>query len=419
MKYQVMRKKIDEMVSKIGDQKLRRMFVNCFYSTLETTTEICDDGTSYVFTGDIPAMWLRDSSAQVSQYLPFCKDDADVRRLVKGLLCRQMRYIALDPYSNAFNKEANNQGHKDDVTDWDSPWIWERKYEIDSLCYPIWLSYQYYKATSGTEIFDEEYFVAVRKILKLWIVEQHHEISDYEHCRPKYPQFPTLTNGGKGTPVAYTGMTWSGYRPSDDVCDYGFLIPANMFATVALDMLKEICAAVNRHEFDAVIDKLNNDIKSGIEKFGTVEHPVYGKIYAYETDGMGHYNLMDDANVPSLLSLPYLGYCSADDKIYRNTRKFVLSKDNPYFYKGEAAEGVGSPHTPDGYIWHIAIAMRMLTSTDKTEIDKCLKLLMNTDADKEVMHESFDANNPAEFTREWFAWANSLFAKAVMTKVLA
>ena len=156
---------------------------------------------------------------------------------------------------------------------------------------------------------------------------------------------------------------------------------------------------------------LANQIDEGIQTYGLYEHPKYGTIYAYETDGFGHYNLMDDANSPSLLSIPYIGYAPADAPIYQNTRRFILSTDNPYYYEGEAAKGIGSPHTPYGYIWHISLIMQILTSTDPAEIRECLETLSRTHAGTGLMHEGFHCDDPSRFTRPWFAWANTLFAE--------
>lgn len=412
--YAQMRRRVAEFARTIADEKVRTMFEKCFFSSLDTATETLSDGSIFMLTGDIPAMWLRDSSVQVTGYLPYCNVDGDVKRLIKGLLKRQFYYIALDPYANAFNRDPNGRGHKDDLTDYDSPWVWERKFEIDSLCYPLWLAQQYAETTGDYSVYDEGFRTALSKILDTFETEQFHtEKSQYVHSRPLYPQFPTLQNGGKGTPVGYTGLIWNGYRPSDDVCDYGYLVPSNMFATVVLGWLEKHAAQTGTQRETERIARINLRVKEGLEQYAVTDHPEFGKIYVYETDGLGNVNLMDDANVPSLLSLPYLGYCSKDDPIYRNTRRFLLSKHNPYYFSGKAASGVGSPHTPDRYIWHIGIVMQLLTSADKEERRKCFETLVATDADCLVMHEGFHCDDPKEFTRPWFCWANTLFALAV------
>jgi len=406
---------LSEMETKLAhNPKLAQMFKNCFPNTLETTTRKLEDGTSFVFTGDIPAMWLRDSSAQVRHYLPLAAQDEELQQIIEGLVKRQIMCIHIDPYANAFNAEANDNRYDRDLTEL-SPWVWERKYEVDSLCYPIQLAYLYWQATGRTEIFDETFRSAVRLILELWKTEQRHaELSPYRFARENCPPSDTLRNNRMGMPVNYTGMTWSGFRPSDDACTFGYLIPANMFAVVALRYVEEIANRVwDDPELANAAAELREEIDYGIQTYGTYLHPKYGKIYAYETDGFGNYNLMDDANVPSLLSIPYIGYADHDDPVYRNTRKFILSRDNPYFYEGKYARGIGSPHTPDGYIWPISLAMQALTSKDEAEVKELLQMLQRTDADTDFMHESFDPDNPADFTRPWFAWANSLFGELI------
>ncbi|MCS7462184.1 glycoside hydrolase family 125 protein [Paenibacillus doosanensis] len=394
--------------------KLLHMFKQCYVNTLETTTKRMPDGTTFVFTGDIPAMWLRDSSAQVRHYVPLAKDDETLQSLIEGLLRRQFYYIGIDPYANAFNEEANDRRYEEDLTEL-NPWVWERKYEIDSLCYPIELAYAYWKATGRKQALDESFRTAARSIIRLWVTEQRHfEQSTYRFTRLTGPKSDTLRNGGMGMPVQYTGMTWSGFRPSDDACTFGYLIPSNMFAAVALGHVAEIAEAVFQDNYlkrDALT--LKEEIEYGIETYGTVLHPVFGKIYAYETDGCGNHNLMDDANVPSLLSIPYLGYKDKDDEIVRNTRRFILSEHNPYYYEGGKAKGIGSPHTPRRYIWHIALSMQALTSDDPDEMWSLIETCLATDADTGYMHEGFDVDDPARFTRSWFAWANSLFAECV------
>ena len=393
---------------------IARMFQACFLNTLETTTEVCSDGSVFVFTGDIPAMWLRDSTAQMLHYVRFTGQDAEVRALIEGLIRRQCQYILLDPYANAFNREPSNQGHVADRTD-RSPWVWERKYEIDSLCYPIWLSYLYWKETGNQAIFDATYQQVMLTILRLWRTEQrHHEQSPYRFQRFNCPPSDTLPNKGRGMPVNYTGMTWSGFRPSDDACRFHYLIPSNMFAVVVLNQMAEIAGTMYLDmELARSALALRDEIEAGIRLYGVYRHPKYGEIFAYETDGFGNYTLMDDANVPSLLSAPYFGYVSIDDPIYQNTRKFILSQDNPYYVEGRLAKGIGSPHTPAGYIWPISLIMQALTSQNADEIAALIHTLTTTDAGTGVMHESFDPNAPERFTRAWFAWANSLFGELI------
>ncbi|WP_298842426.1 glycoside hydrolase family 125 protein, partial [uncultured Clostridium sp.] len=384
-----------DMIADKLDEKLKKTFKNCYLSTLATTTSLLKDGTTFVVTGDIAAMWLRDSSAQVKHYLPLVTKDSQIARIVEGLINRQIKYIGIDPYANAFNKEPNNHGMKADKVLQD-PWVWERKYEIDSLCYPVQLAFQYWKLSGSKDIFDETFQKTMYTILDLWKIEQYHEEkSQYRFKRENCPNTDTLSNDGKGSPVTFTGMTWSGFRPSDDACTYGYNIPANMFACVVLKYIGEIALSVYGDEKLATEAKeLNNQIEEGIRTYGIVENDQFGKIYSFETDGLGHYNLMDDANVPNLLSIPYLGYTTVDDEIYQNTRKFVLSIQNPFYYQGKYAKGLGSPHTPHGNIWPIGLIMQGITSKDPQEIVELTEMIIQTDDGKQCMHESFNPDNP-------------------------
>ena len=401
--------------SKEQQDIFEEMFQKCFVSTADTTTKLLPNEETYVFTGDIEAMWLRDSSAQVVHYLPFAKTVPQIGRMIYGLIKRQMRYIGIDPYANAFNEEANGHCWEKDDTD-SNDWEWERKYEIDSLCYPLWLLHAYYEKTQDARVFSAETKTAFRRILDTWKTEQRHDVdSSYYFRRVNCPPTDTLSNNGNGEPTAYTGMTWSGFRPSDDACRYGYLVPSNMFASVVLGYLAEY--ASSQYKDDAMAKEaldLKNQIEDGIEAYAVRNVDGIGETYVYETDGYGHDVWMDDANVPNLLSMPWLGWCSPDDERYQNTRKWVLSSKNPFYYEGTAAKGIGSPHTPAGYIWHIALAMQGLTSADENEKTQLMKTLLTTDAGKRLMHEGFDSNDPEKFTRDWFAWANSLFALYAM-----
>lgn len=410
-------KHINEYCEKIEkySPKLAELYRNCYPNTIETATEFMPDGSVFVLTGDIPAMWLRDSTAEVSHYIPLAAENEEIGNLIKGVIKRQRMYIETEPYANAFKKNPNRHREFDDYP-LNNPIVWERKYEIDSLCYPIRLTYLYWKATGDKSVLGEDFVKSAKITVDLWRTEQHHfEKSPYRFTRKKAPEKDTLGNNGMGNPVEYTGMTWSGFRPSDDSCRYGYLVASNMFASVVLGYLAEMLEAEHKDETELISEckALKAEIEAGINKFAVIETENHGKIYACEVNGKGDYFLFDDANVPSLLSAPYLGFCDCEDEIYRNTRSFILSKDNPYYYEGKFAKGVGSPHTPEGYIWHIALSMQGLTSNSPDEIREILHMLETTDGGKGYMHEGFDANNPKKFTRSWFSWSCSLFAELV------
>ena len=413
---------IDAVVARVratladSHPQIAEIFEGCFRNSLDTSITREPDGTTFVATGDIPAMWLRDSAAQVRPYVRLAAEDVAIRALVEGLIRRTARNVNLDPYANAFNVAPNGNGHQSDRTDM-TPWTWERKWELDSLCYPVLLLRDWWHATRDASVFDPEVHRMLRSIVDTMRTEQRHgERSTYRFWRTEhvYPN-DNLPDGGRGAPVGDTGMVWVGFRPSDDACRYPFHVPSNMFAAAILPDL----AGFARERFnDAALareaDALAEEIRTGIEEHAVVEHPQFGRIHAYETDGLGNHLLMDDANVPSLLSIPYLGYRSADDPAYLATRAFVLSRENPYFFTGSAAAGVGSPHTPDRYAWPIGISMQALTATDPSEMETLLSSLAATTAGTGLMHESFDVDDPSRFTRPWFGWANSLFAEAVL-----
>ncbi len=390
--------------------KLSGMVKQCFLNTIETTVKRLDDGSYFVITGDIPAMWLRDSAAQVRPYVKFAKEDKELAEILESVIEKQSEFVCIDPYANAFNEGCTFEGHKDETTQNGN--VFERKYEVDSLCAPAYLAYRYFEETGSRKIFTKKFHEMMVTVLTVFKDEQRHGGSQYFFRRYDCPESDTLPNKGKGRPVNYTGMTWSGFRPSDDRCLFGYLIPSNMMAVKALRYMAFLLREGYEDNRTAEnCELLAEDIEEGIKLYGVVEHPKYGRMYAYETDGYGNHVLMDDANSPSLLSLPYIGYCDKEDEMYKNTRRFVLSTDNPYYKVGTVARGVGSPHTPDGYIWHIGLVMQALTSNDREEILDCLDMISKTTAGTNFMHEAFDPNDPAKFTRPWFAWANTLFAE--------
>ncbi len=413
----ILTRKADEITQKLSDNypELAPFFKGCFLNTMETTVTKLDDGGYFVITGDIPAMWLRDSASQLTHYIRFANEDEDLKEIIKSVIARHAQFVCLDPYSNAFNAVPKNV-YSEDQTDFKHELIWERKYEVDSLCASVYLAHQYYTETLDTSIFTEEFHKMIETILSVFKREQNHfEKSSYFFHRPNAPATDTMPNEGKGNNVGYTGMTWSGFRPSDDRCLYNYLVPANMMAVCALRKAAELVSVgYEDTRLESECRSLAFDIDEGIKEYAVYDHPKYGKIYAYEVDGLGNTLFMDDANSPSLLSAPYLGYCNINDPIYQNTRKFILSYENPWYFEGAAAKGIGSPHTGTNKIWHIALCMQALTSNSKEEINSCIRMITQTHAGTRLMHESFNKDDPEDFTRPWFAWANSLFAELMI-----
>ena len=393
---------------------LPKMFQRCFLNTLETTVTRQEPGDTFIITGDIEAMWLRDSTAQVLHYIRFA-DDPAVAELIEGLLARQAACIALDPYANAFNETPSGRHWDSNDLPEPDPGVWERKYEIDSLCWPLLLAQRLEDKTACRNFLTPEFHQMMRTIVRVFRREQHHETSDYCFIRHSFWPEPGLGADGRGAPVAPTGMTWSGFRPSDDACTYGYLVPSNLFAAGVMKTVTRYAEILGDAALAEDAALLRKEILEGLENHAVVQTEKFGDLWSYETDGLGHHLLMDDANCPSLLSLPWLGVCSREEPRYLRTRAFVLSADNPYYYSGKTAEGVGSPHTPKGFIWPIALCVRILTSVDDREAAAALRMLLTTHAGTRLMHESFDPDRPDKFTRSWFAWANSMFGEAIHT----
>jgi meiotically up-regulated gene 157 (Mug157) protein len=361
-------------------------------------------------------MWLRDSTAQVWPYLPLINDDAGLKLLIRGLINRQVACVLLDPYANAFYKDESRISHWNDDKPPLKPGVHERKWEVDSLCYVIRLAHKYWKLTGDTSLFDREWQQPMKLILQTFKTEQRlYGESPYYFIRKTSAMIDAPVFGGTGRPILPTGMICSMFRPSDDATMYPFLVPSNLFAQQELLHLRDIFdKGLDQPDFANQCNSLANEIGEGIKKYAIVEHLDFGNIYAYELDGFGNRVFMDDANVPSLMSLAYLGIHQPGDEIYENMRSFLLSDYNPYFLKGKAAEGQASPHTGKKNIWPMGIILRAMTSTDDAEILKCLKMLKSTHAGTGFMHESFNKDDAADYTRSWFAWANTLFGEMII-----
>jgi uncharacterized protein len=409
---------IRDVKQNIADLELAWMFENCFPNTLDTTVRTGTlDGKpdTFVVTGDIDAMWLRDSSAQVWPYLPLAKEDLPLQRLIAGVIHRQSRCIHLDPYANAFNPGPTGSEWEKDLTTM-VPGLHERKYEIDTLCYPIRLAHGFWKTTGDASVFDKDWVDAMRLVVRTLREQQRKNgPGPYSFQRITAVAYDTVPLYGHGNPTRPCGLIHSAFRPSDDACVFPFLIPSNLFAVTVLRNLTEILRA-ELHEpgFADECLLLADEIQAAILDHGIAAHPVMGKIYAYEVDGFGNALFMDDANVPSLLALPYLGCVLHDDPVYRRTRDFVLNDANPFFFRGAAAEGIGGPHVGLDMVWPMSIIMRALTSSDDGEILRCLSMLKASHAGTGFIHESFHKNDPAVFTRAWFAWANTLFGELIL-----
>ncbi|WP_323742914.1 glycoside hydrolase family 125 protein [Curtobacterium sp. VKM Ac-2887] len=394
--------------TEVGD-RVERALVR----TLRDTISLDDDG-AFVITGDIPAMWLRDSTTQMTPYLRFVADDPALADLLWAVVRRQFRLIEHDPYANSFNREPNGAHYDPDDLNAD-PLVWEQKYEVDSLAYPVTFAYALWRATGSTAVLDERAHRVFRTIVAQWRTEQDHDASAYRFVRDGAIPTETLARDGRGSPVAVTGMTWCGFRPSDDACTYGYNVPANLFAAEALLAV----AAIARDVWSDTgladdADVLRASILDGVRQHGVVPGPAGEDVYAYEVDGLGGVLLMDDANTPSLLSLPLSAPSVLDDSVWAATRDFVLSPANPYWFSGTAAAGVGSPHTLPQRVWPIALAVEGLVSGSPERRRELLDMLVATDGGTGDMHESFDVEDPAQFSRPWFSWADAMFCELAL-----
>jgi len=416
---EVIEAKIREVQAILKDNtRLAWMFANCFPNTLETTVHyrVLPDGDddTFVYTGDIPAMWLRDSGAQVWPYVQFCAKDEKLRKMVRGVILRQLKCINIDPYANAFNDGPTGAGWQSDATKMSKD-VFERKYEIDSLCYPVRLAYWYWLVTGDGSIFGEVWLQAVRNILQTFREQQRKDgLGPYRFSRMTDRTYDTVGWGGYGAPVKPVGLIASVFRPSDDRTSLPFLVPSNFMAVSSLRKMAEILGKVNGSSLAADCESLALEVEQALKQYAVVDHPKYGMIYAFEVDGFGNRLLMDDANVPSLLAMGYLGDVPLGDPVYQNTRRFVWSDDNPWFFQGNAGEGIGGPHIGYDMVWPMSIMMRCFTSQDDDEIRWCMRTLLKTDAGTGFIHESFHKDDASNYTRPWFAWQNTLFGELVL-----
>ena len=410
---------IAQVQSSIGNKELAWMFGNCFPNTLDTTVDfemINGRPGTYVITGDIDAMWLRDSSAQVWPYLPLMKEDPQLQQLIAGVINRHTRCVLLDPYANAFYKDPNKVSEwKSDLTEM-KPGVHERKWEIDSLCYTIRLAYGYWKTSGDTGPFDDAWREAISKIVQTFREQQRKDgKGPYHFMRRTEVQSDTVAGRGYGNPAKPVGLICSMFRPSDDATVFPYLVPSNFFAVVSLRQAAEMLEKIHQDTTLAgECRALAAEVERALEQYAIVHHAKLGPVFAYEVDAYGNYYCIDDGNVPSLLSLPYLGAVKPSDKTYQNTRHLILSDANPYYCQGKAANGPGGPHVGMDMIWPLGLIVQGLTSTSNQEIRECLTTLQKTHAGTGFMHEAFNKDNPGKFTRAWFAWANTIFGELVL-----
>lgn len=439
-------KVINDITTRIKDPDLARLFENALPNTLDSTIlwhkkEDADSkyAQTFVVTGDIHAEWLRDAARQLSVYQGLSKYDDNLKELMRGAINTQASYILVSPYCNAFHPPPGSNikkgsTHMDKVSPrphW--KYVFECKWEIDSLASFLTLTNEYYAATKDDTIFNTLWFNALSSILKVLERQSSPTFDKDGKILPFYYTFQRDTNvgtetlplAGTGNPVNFdTGLVRSAFRPSDDACIFQFFIPGNAHMAVELNKTAEILHSLREkleeEELPKFIEgtkKFGAQITSGIYEHAVFDHKVFGKVFAYEVDGYGGSVFMDDANIPSLLSLPDLGFIDKDDPIYQNTRKMIVSKKgNPYFLQGNHFKGIGGPHIGIHNAWPMSLLLQIRTSDDDAEITENLQTVLQTTGNLGLIHESVHVNFPGgtRYTRPWFSWANSEFGKTIL-----
>lgn len=445
-------KVITDMNEKIVDKDLARIFENAFPNTLDTTVRWHVDNSntgkhkstarrqdpaawkgaqSFIVTGDINAEWLRDSTNQLAQYQSLAKKDKSIHTLILGAINTQAEYVIGSPYCNAFQPPPPSglsptyQGDGDTVhPDYEKSFVFECKYELDSLAHFLSLSNQFYNSTGSTDFINARWLLALDTLL-LVLTEQSqptfnektgaYQGNEYSFQRQTNTGTETLNLNGIGNPLnSGTGLIRSAFRPSDDATILGFFIPANAMISVELARTAAILRTFGKKNIASQVAKWGEVIAEGVWEHGVVTHKKYGKVFAFEVDGYGSHILMDDANLPSLLALPLLGFTTTDNEVYKNTRKMILEKQgNPYYLTGSDFRGIGGPHVGLHNAWPMSLLVQAMTSDDDEEIMGCLIRVKNVSMNG-LIHESVSVTNGRSYTRSWFAWANSVFAQTVL-----
>ncbi|KAI9797665.1 MAG: hypothetical protein M1825_005724 [Sarcosagium campestre] len=445
---------ITDFKSRIVDKDLARIFENAFPNTLDTTVRWHTDGSekkakkqsmfrslkdegkwegpqSFIVTGDINAEWLRDSTNQLAQYQVLAKTDKRIKNLILGAINTQAEFIIESPYCNAFqpppgSKLPTTSNGQDDIVHpaYEPSFVFECKYELDSLAHFLALGNQFYHNTQSTNFLNPRWYSALDTLTRVLDMQgeptfdsttKRYQKNEYTFQRRTNLGTETLNLGGIGNPLnAGTGLLRSAFRPSDDATTLGYLVPANAMMAVELKRTAEVLLAAGKTHLSKSIRTRAKNLEKAVWQHGTVTHKVFGEVFAFEVDGYGSSLLMDDANTPSLLALPLMGFLDASDKTYQNTRAMILNKTgNPYFLEGRSFKGIGGPHIGVQNAWPMSLLIKAMTSDDDDEIMECLEYVRNA-SKLGLVHESINVNRIADYTRSWFAWANSVFAQTIL-----
>jgi meiotically up-regulated gene 157 (Mug157) protein len=423
---------ITQLTGIIKDPDLKRLFENSYPNTLDTAIKwkgyAANDSTeelTFIITGDINAMWLRDSANQMQSYLPLLNASSSpdsLASLYRGVINLQARYLLTQPFCESFQAPTESgippQNNTNSDTDtvyppFNNETVFECKYELDSLAAFLEISSNYYSATKDITFFTKYQWVsAVQAILNVanamlttstYTANGSVAVSPYTWERETNRASETTENSGLGNPVQNgTGLIRSFFRPSDDATIFQFLIPSNMMFSAKLALCAPIMSQIPGQQALAnEMQSLSSSLRSAITDWGIINHPKFGHIYAYEVDGYGGQNIMDDANVPSLLSAPFIGYLSQSDSVYQNTRSVLLSAHNPYFMRGPVINAIGGAHDGPGFGWPMASIVRILTSDDDAEITQALQEIVSSTDQLGLIHESINTFNVTDWTRQW------------------
>ncbi|KAJ4352581.1 uncharacterized protein N0V89_007930 [Didymosphaeria variabile] len=443
-------KVIEDMNEKLIDKDLAKIFENAFPNTLDTTVRWHADGTvkpkpsrkswdpaawkgpqSFIVTGDINAEWLRDSTNQLAQYQSLAKKDKEIHKLILGAINTQSEYVIGSPYCNAFQPpppsglNPTHQGDGDTVHPvYEPSFVFECKYELDSLAHFLSLANQFFNNTGSTEFVNARFLLALDTLVEVLEAQSQPTFdedsgvfhrNEYTFQRQTNAGTETLSLGGVGNPLAGgTGLVRSAFRPSDDATILGFFIPANAMISVELKRAAVLLRKAGKKDLAKTMQEWGQKIEDGVWEHGVVQHKTFGRVFAFEVDGFGSSILMDDANLPSLLALPLLGFTDANNEVYKNTRKMIMQKKgNPYYLTGEDFTGIGGPHIGYQHAWPMSVLVQAMTSESDDEIMKCLGSVKNVSRNG-LIHESINVNNWSDYTRSWFAWANSVFAQTIL-----
>ncbi|KAI9836578.1 MAG: hypothetical protein M1819_001210 [Sarea resinae] len=441
-------KVIEDLSQRLVDKDLARIFENAFPNTLDTTVKWHIDGTekksyrqdngkkwkapqSFIVTGDINAEWLRDSTNQLAQYQVLAKKDKKIYSLILGAINTQAEFVIESPYCNAFQPPPPSRlpptgnGQEDTVHPaYEPSFVFECKYELDSLAHFLSLTNQFHKSTGSTEFLNSRWYEALRTILEVLDKQAEptfnattgkFQRNEYTFKRRTDIGTETLNLAGVGNPLHdRTGLVRSAFRPSDDATILGFYIPANAMMSVELKRTAEILEKAGKAALAKTLRDRGQSMEKGVWEHGVVTHKKYGEVFAYEVDGYGSAIIMDDANLPSLLALPLLGFVDSSNSVYKNTRKMILEQQgNPYYLAGKTFKGVGGPHIGLQNAWPMSLLVQAMTSENDAEIVESLHMVRDV-SKLGLVHESINVNRLGEYTRSWFAWANSVFAQTIL-----